>query len=132
MSDLIGKDEIIEQLPEDWSEEAEVEAPEKSRKYQELQQRLVEVTERRRVAKERLEQYRNAKQLLVSFEGEDAGLQSNLVVKNGEIEKELERMRMLMLRVERGLMGLEDRQGDEMDIDVVDDDGEEKLRRLIG
>lgn len=129
---MIGKDGIIEQMPEEWSEEAEVVAPEKASRYRELQQRLVEVSERRRVARARLEQYRNAKQLLVPFEGEEAGLQDNLVVKNGELEKELEKMRMLMLRVERGLTGLEDKQTDEMDVDVVDNDEEEKLRRLLG
>ena len=129
---MIGKDEIIQQMPEEWSEEAEAEAPEKAHRYQELQQRLVEVSEKRRVAREKLEQYRNMKKLLVPFEGPEAGLQDNLVVKNGEVEKELERMRMLMLRVERGLQNLEDKQGDEMDVDVVEDDGEEKLRNLFG
>jgi len=129
---MIGKDEIIEQMPDEWSEEAEVEAPEKAGRYRELRQRLLEAGERRKLVRERLEQYRNVKRLLVPFEGEDAGLQSNLVVKNGEIEMELERTRMLMLRVERGLMGLEDRQEDEMDVDAVEDDSEEKLKSLFG
>lgn len=39
--------------------------------------------------------------------GEGGRVQDNLVTKNGEVEKELEKMRMLMLRVERGMEGLD-------------------------
>lgn len=94
----------------------------------------MEANERRKAARERVEQYRAAKRLLEPFEGEDAGLQDNLVTKNGEVEKELEKMRMLMLRVERGIMGLEDRVGgDEMDVDVdLDEDENRKLLALLG
>jgi len=92
--------------------------------------------ERRRVAREKVERYRAFKKLLDPFEGEEAGLQRNLVVKGGELEGELERMRMLMLRVERGLEGLgeqEDGGGEEMDVDIdVEEEGEAKLRRLLG
>lgn len=65
--------------------------------------------------------------------GEDAGVQSNLVTKNGEIEEELERTRRLMLRVERGLAGLEERNddGEEMDIDMEGED-QRKLLGLLG
>lgn len=44
---------------------------------------------------------------LIGMFGEEGGVQDNLVTRNGEVEKELERMRMLMLRVERGVEGLE-------------------------
>lgn len=65
------------------------------------------------------------------FNGEDAGLQDNLVTKNGEVEKELERMRMLMLRVERGIMGLDEKESrDEMDIDL-DEDKERNTFNLL-
>lgn len=110
-------------MPEEWGEEAEGEALEEAAKYQELQRKLVELHTKRKAAREKLEQYKAAKKLLEPFRGEDAGLQENLVTKNGEVEKELERMRMLMLRVERGVMGLEEKDnGDEMDIDVSDDE----------
>jgi hypothetical protein len=80
-----------------------------------------------------VEQYRAAKRLLVPFEGEEAGLQDNLVTKNGEVEKELERMRMLMLRVERGLQGLKERQhGDEDEMDInVEEEGQKRLLALL-
>jgi hypothetical protein len=85
------------------------------------------------VARERLQQYSAAKQALTPFEGEETGLQDNLVTKNGELENELERMRMLMLRVERGLEKLDQGQrlrDDEMDVDV-EDEGDKKLLALL-
>lgn len=117
-----GKDTIIESLPEDWSEEAEEKAPDDAARYKELQQKLVELNEKRTVARNRLEQYKTASKLLEPLNGEDSGLQDNLITKNGQVEKELERMRMLMLRVERGMTGLGEKgDTDEMDIDVSED-----------
>jgi hypothetical protein len=119
---------VIEGLPEGWGEEAEERKPEEAARYREVREQLVELSERRRVARERLEEYRTAKRLLEAFRGEEAGLQDNLVTKNGEVERELERMRMLMLRVERGMGGLgEDGGKEEMDID----DDEEKGRKAF-
>ena len=128
---VTGKENIITQLPEEWSPEAETKAPEEAARYKELQARLVELNERRKVARERVEQYRAVKKLLEPFEGEDAGVQENLVTRNGEVESELERMRMLMLRVERGIVGLDERGGDEMDVDGDVDLEEDESRKLL-
>jgi len=127
-----GKETNIENLPEDWSEAAETQAPEQAAKYKELQSRLKELNEERKAAKERLDQYKVAMKLLEPFQEADVNVQENIVTKNGEIEKELERMRMLMLRVERGISGLQDRdEGDEMDIDL-EQDQQEKLLAILG
>jgi hypothetical protein len=89
------------------------------------------LNDRRKAARDRLEQYKTASKLLEPFRGEDAELQHNLVTKNGDVEKELERMRMLMLRVERGMMGLgEEARKDEMDIDI-DEDREKNTLNLL-
>jgi hypothetical protein len=103
-----------------------------------LQSRLAALNEKRRAARERVEQYRAAKGLLEPFEDVE-GVQGNLVVKNGEVERELERMRMLMLRVERGITGWEGRggggdEGDEVDVDAdvdLDEDGDKKVEALL-
>lgn len=126
-----GKDTIIESLPEEWSEEAEEKAPDDAARYKELQQKLVELNEKRTVARNRLEQYKTASKLLEPLHGEDSGLQDNLITKNGQVEKELERMRMLMLRVERGMTGLSEKgDKDEMDIDVIEDKERNALHLL--
>lgn len=123
---------MIEKMPKQWSEEAETKAPEQAAKYQQLQARLVELSETREAARERIEQYKAAKDLLAPFDGADTVVQENLVTKNGEVEKELERMRMLMLRVERGIMGLPERLSDEDEMDVdVDDDGQKRTMALL-
>lgn len=130
-----GREDIIEQLPEDWSEESQAEAPEQAARYTELQTKLTELNEKRKVSRERLQQYRVAKKALDPFEGEEAGLQENLVTKNGALETELEKMRMLMLRVERGLEKLDPREEkDDMDVDVdvdVESDGQRRLLALL-
>lgn len=123
-------------MPEQWSEEAETRALEQATRYRDLQAKLVALNEKRRVARERLLQYKAAKEMLDPFEGEEAKLQDNLVTKNGELEKELDRMRMLMFRVERGLEKLDrsgradDDDGDGMDLDVEDEAGKRLLAIL--
>ncbi|KAK6602973.1 hypothetical protein H4I95_06910 [Botrytis cinerea] len=120
----------IEKLPEEWSEEAETKAPKQAAKYKELQSKLLGLNDKRKAAKEKLEQCKAAKKLLGPFDQAEKNIQENIVTKNGEIEKELERMRMLMLRVERGIVGLEGKaREDHMDVDLEEDD-REKLRFL--
>lgn len=128
-----GSESIIEQLPEEWSEEASAKAPEQAAKYTDLQQRLVALNERRQKASKKVEGYKRMKDL-VGLLGEDAGVQENLVTRNGEVEVELEKMRRLMLRVERGVVALDERSPeDEMDIDVEGEGGEKaKLLALLG
>lgn len=118
----LGHESLIEQLPEEWSEEASARATEQASKYAELQQRLAALNEQRKVARERLNRYKKLKEL-VELLGEDGGVQENLVTRNGEVEVELEKMRRLMLRVERGVGALEERDGEEeMDLDGRDEE----------
>lgn len=124
-----GKESVIEQLPEEWSENASAKSPEQAAKFTELTQKLTALNEQRRVARERVERYRKFKEM-VDLLGEDAGVQDNLVTRNGELEEELEKMRRLMLRVERGVGALEGKgRGEEMDVDM-DFEGEEEGKIL--
>ena len=103
-------------------------------RYTEAQSKLKELSERRRAARERVEGYRKMKALLEPF-GEEGAVQENLVTKNGEVEMELERMRMLMLRVERGINGLERNEDEVMGDDEEDlglDWEEEGERKILG
>jgi len=132
-NDWTGRENIIEELPEEWSEEAAAKAPEQAQKYKELQQKLAGLNEMRKQARERAEGYKAFKGTLDLLAGEAAGLQDNLVTKNGKVEEELEKMRRLMLRVERGMNVLDEKNADEDDMDV-DDVGlqEGKILRLLG
>lgn len=111
--------------------------------YASLQSRLVELNARREAAREKLESHKRLKALVDLFAAE-AGVQENLVGRNGEVEMELERMRRLMVRVERGLGKLGEREGrgrgaggagreaeerGEMDLEGVE---ESKVAALLG
>tara|TARA_R110002060_G_scaffold19655_2_gene26873 strand:+ start:2317 stop:2739 length:423 start_codon:yes stop_codon:yes gene_type:complete len=130
---LIGDEIVIEQLPEEWSENASTTAPEQAAKFTELSRKLTALSEQRRIAKERVKRYKHFMEMVGLF-GEDAGVQDNLVSRNGDVEVELEKMRRLMLRVERGVGALEGKgQGEEMDVHI-EFEGEEdgKILALLG
>lgn len=92
----------------------------------------MELNEKRAQAKKRLENHRRIKGLVDMFT-EDAGVQENLVGRNSEVELELEKMRRLMARVERGIVGIEGSGGggDEMDVDVDVDLETEEERKVL-
>ncbi|CAG8949278.1 hypothetical protein HYFRA_00004903 [Hymenoscyphus fraxineus] len=124
---VVATPHLIAQLPPTWSEEATSLAPEKAAHFEALQARLVELDERRRAAREKVERYKAMKELLGPFEEAGETVQGNIVVKNGEVERELERMRLLLLRVERGVGGLEG--AGEM---VGVEEGEEGILAILG
>ena len=75
--------------------------------------------------------------------GSGAGVQENLVTRNGEVEAELQRMRMLLVRVagrvgmlrEKGSrIGGRDGEGDEMEVDDEDGDVDVEMdeQRKVG
>ncbi|KAH7419862.1 kinetochore Sim4 complex subunit Fta4 [Cadophora sp. MPI-SDFR-AT-0126] len=123
---------VIEQLPEEWSENASTTSPEQAAKFTELSQKLTALNEQRRLAKARLERYKQFKEM-VGCLGEDAGVQDNLVTRNGEVEVELEKMRRLMMRVERGIEAVDGKvSGDDMDVDIEGEDEDEgKILALL-
>ena len=105
------------------AQQAEAHPPEAQR-YADLAAQLTTLSRKRREARERVARLRRMRDLLAPFsatgndaDGEDKGeeqdndddndegarararIQPNLVTRNGEIEKELERMRFLLVRV---------------------------------
>ena len=59
----------------------------------------MELTERRRDAKERLAQAKQLQELLKPLENPRENFQGSLVTRDGELGKELERMKILLARV---------------------------------
>ncbi|ETS84657.1 hypothetical protein PFICI_02682 [Pestalotiopsis fici W106-1] len=117
-------DEAICSLPATWDshrpEQAEAD-PADAQQYETLQDRLQTLSAQRAETKARVERLRQMQALLRPFE---TNVQENLVTRNGEIEKELERMRVLLVRVAGRIGQLPDKEsdGDEVmeDLDVLE------------
>jgi hypothetical protein len=94
--------DAIEALPPTWESEKDVNAyPAEAKRYSDLVSRLQELNERKRQAESTVARLRQMKELLEPFRADEEGrgVQENLVTRDGEVEKELERMRMLLARV---------------------------------
>lgn len=92
-------DEAIASLPRDWTTHRPGEAeaqPVEARRYIELQFALSSLSARRAATKARVERLQQMQGLLEPFA---ENVQDNLVTRNGQVEKELERMRVLLVRV---------------------------------
>ncbi|KAI9742213.1 MAG: hypothetical protein M1818_004113 [Claussenomyces sp. TS43310] len=126
-------DLAIEHLPETWIDSAEA-ADEDAQEYMLSAARLRELHEQRRRLREKVQRYRALKQALMPFENPAENVQENLCVKNGELETELERMRMLIARVQGRIEGLEAPEagvGGDGDGDTLMVDEEEKVGELL-
>ncbi|KAF3760756.1 hypothetical protein M406DRAFT_358330 [Cryphonectria parasitica EP155] len=102
--------EIIASLPPTW--DSTQQAPE-ARRYADLVTRLQDLSFHRAEAEARVRRLRKVRALLRPFDaseneqgegetnggGGGGGIQDNLVTRGGEVERELERMRMLLARV---------------------------------
>jgi hypothetical protein len=99
---IIADQNAIEALPASWAAEKEArDHPMEARRYTEALERLTSLGEERqqlRAHVERLRRLQAAVELLRVDEG-GRGVQENLVTRNGEVERELERTRVLLARV---------------------------------
>lgn len=93
---------VIATLPETWSDEKEVSnRPTEAKRYADAVQQLLALNQQRSELKQRVERLRNMKTTIDPLQTTEggAGIQENLVTRNGEMEKELEKMRILLARV---------------------------------
>ncbi|KAB5554896.1 kinetochore complex Fta4 of Sim4 subunit, or CENP-50-domain-containing protein [Coniochaeta sp. 2T2.1] len=98
----LTESEAIDSLPPTWLSEREAHAyPMEARRYADFVSRLQELNERKNQAESTVARLRQMKALLEPFQADEdgRGVQENLVTRDGEVEKELERMRMLLARV---------------------------------
>ena len=95
--------EAVQTLPEDCEDlhlhpDREVEEVDQAR-YRELQARLEELAATRDRQQVKLGQYRQLQTMLRPFENALENIQPNLVTGDGEMRKELDRMRLLLARI---------------------------------
>jgi hypothetical protein len=91
------EDALLDARGQDQDERSGV-SEEESRRYAELRRRLVKLVKQRDEKKERLDRYRKLQELLRPYEDVQK-IQPNLVTKDGEMSRELDRMRVLLARV---------------------------------
>lgn len=123
---------IISSLPSEWDSPREAEAhPLEAKRYAELTTHLQDLSTRKAQVEARVARLRRMKTLLAPFDPAAAAInnnneddkddfemtdsnnnvQRNLVTRDGEVEKELERMRMLLVRVADKVARLREREG---------------------
>jgi hypothetical protein len=67
--------------------------------YERLRAQLLTLTQQRRDAQQRLKRYKHLQDLLRPYEDAQEHIQPNLVTKDGELAREMEKMRSLLVRV---------------------------------
>ncbi|ETN37756.1 uncharacterized protein HMPREF1541_07379 [Cyphellophora europaea CBS 101466] len=118
----LGTDKGVRALGEKWAdvlaeeteehEEGHVEEDEqRAKRYEDKRVQLLELCKKRDETERRLERYRRLRALLQPYEQPQEHIQPNLVTKDGELGKELERMRVLLARVTARMGEHKDLQG---------------------
>lgn len=81
---------------------------------------MTTLNEQRQAQQKKLAQYKHLQSLLDPFRNPQENIQPNLVTKDGELSKELDRMKLLMARVGEKVKGLKG-------ADIVDPDRREAV-----
>ncbi|KYK57338.1 hypothetical protein DCS_04347 [Drechmeria coniospora] len=119
----VAEEDVIEALPESWPSERDVlEYPMEAKRYADAVGRLAELSERRKGLAQRVERLGRLKAAVDPFQTTDstgAGIQENLITRDGAVEKELERMRVLLARVAGRIGDLRDRRSGDGKVDLA-------------
>ena len=95
-----------------------------ARRYADAVQQLLELSQQRKELKDRIARLSRLKSVIEPLKTTDGGtgVQENIITRNGEVEKELERMRFLLVRVGGRVGALPDSSPKERNqqIDVTD------------
>ncbi|OAA44167.1 hypothetical protein NOR_03895 [Metarhizium rileyi] len=106
----LAADDAIEELPPSWPIETDLDNyPEEAELYEAIVLRLTQLSEERKQIRLRVEHLRRIKAAVQPLATTDeTSIQDNLVTRDGPVEKELEKMRVLLARVTSRVAGLPD------------------------
>ncbi|KZL64801.1 kinetochore protein [Colletotrichum incanum] len=102
LSSDLTDEAVVKSLPSAWPADRDVTMyPMEAKRYADQVDRLKSLAERRQQVKARVERMRRMKALLDPFrsDSDGTGVQENLITRDGEVEKEMEKMRVLLARV---------------------------------
>ncbi|RKL22987.1 hypothetical protein BFJ68_g1191 [Fusarium oxysporum] len=95
-------DLTIEALPASWHLEKDInDHPMETKRYADAVQQLTELNDQRKQLREQVARLKRLQSIVEPLQTDEngAGIQENLLTRNGPVEKELERMRILLARV---------------------------------
>ncbi|KAH7244359.1 kinetochore Sim4 complex subunit Fta4 [Fusarium redolens] len=98
----LTENEAIEALPVSWHSEKDInDHPMEAKRYADAVQQLAELNDQRKQLREQVARLKRLQSIVEPLQTDDngAGIQENLLTRNGPVEKELERMRFLLARV---------------------------------
>ncbi|EWZ81416.1 hypothetical protein BFJ63_vAg65 [Fusarium oxysporum f. sp. narcissi] len=98
----LTQNEAIEALPASWHLEKDInDHPMETKRYADAVQQLTELNDQRKQLREQVARLKRLQSLVEPLQTDEngAGIQENLLTRNGPVEKELERMRILLARV---------------------------------
>ncbi|PNP75118.1 hypothetical protein FNYG_11606 [Fusarium nygamai] len=98
----LTEDEAIEALPASWHLEKDInDHPMETKRYADAVQQLTELNDQRKHLREQVARLKRLQSIVEPLQTDEngAGIQENLLTRNGPVEKELERMRILLARV---------------------------------
>ncbi|KAJ6443521.1 kinetochore protein fta4 [Purpureocillium lavendulum] len=99
----LADEQVLEALPDAWPSERDTNAhPAEAKRYADTVAHLAELNARRKDLRQRVQRLRGLKSSIAPLDTADDGgarIQDNLIVRNGPVETELERMRVLLARV---------------------------------
>ncbi|KAG5748200.1 hypothetical protein H9Q70_009133 [Fusarium xylarioides] len=98
----LTEDEAIEALPASWHLEKDInDHPMETKRYADAVQQLTELNDQRKQLREQVARLKRLHYIVEPLQTDEngAGIQENLLTRNGPVEKELERMRILLARV---------------------------------
>lgn len=126
-----GWENVVVAADDDEEQEGGREAP---ARYAEMRAQLLELTARRDEAQERLLRYGRLRELLEPYAQPQERIQPNLVTKDGELVRELEKMRVLLTRVTARMGEQKELQGQGVTASAGNEEAptfEEKLATLM-
>ena len=139
-ANVTAEDAVIARLPPTWPSSPESTAhPSESHRYTTQSARLASLSDERRRRRERVLRLRRMRETLRPFEeslGENvSGVQDSLLTKEGALEGELERMRVLLARVAGRVAGVEVEGGgvnEDGDAEEVLSGDRERVGKVLG
>ncbi|CZR47169.1 uncharacterized protein FPRO_08543 [Fusarium proliferatum ET1] len=98
----LTEDKSIEALPASWHLEKDInDYPMEAKRYADAVQQLTELNDQRKQLRDKVARLKRLQTIVEPLQTDEngAGIQENLLTRNGPVEKELERMRILLARV---------------------------------